>query len=249
MPWKIKTNIHSPDFNDSLHRPGHVGTDVAQLDRQCPPLYRKRTYLGAARPRGQYIEIQILDNGAGIPEDQLEEIFFEFHQLQNSARDRRQGLGLGLAIVKRLANLLHHDIKVTSRLGRGSCFSITLPSAHATAEPDPRQLIEKASLSNDALLGCQVMALDDDISVLAGMQGLLSRWGCHVIIAGTPAEAMEKLAANVHRLEILIVDYRLPDNVSGIDVARSLQKPIGVPSCGINHYRRHRAGSAKGGRH
>lgn len=213
-----------------------VNTDSAMLERMLRNLIgnalrytENGRVLMAARARGQNIEIQILDNGAGIPEDQFDEIFIEFHQLQNPARDRRQGLGLGLAIVKRLAKLLHHDIKVVSRLGHGSCFSITLPMVHPTTKPESGQLIERADVIKDALLGCRVLVLDDDSAVLEGMQGLLRRWGCNVIIAGSPAEAAERLAANVHRLELLIVDYRLPDNVSGIDVARNLQTRLGYP--------------------
>lgn len=214
-----------------------VNTDPAMLERMLRNLIgnalrytENGRILVAARPRGQHIEIQILDNGQGIPEDQLEEIFIEFHQLQNPARDRRQGLGLGLAIVKRLASLLHHEIKVASRLGRGSCFSITLPLARVTAEHESGRQIERAYLPNYSLAGRQVLVLDDDIAVLESMQGLLSHWGCQVITAGSPAEAVEKLAAIVQRLELLIVDYRLPDNVSGIDVARNLQDRLGYPA-------------------
>ena len=176
---------------------------------------------------GNSIEIQVWDNGPGIPEDQLDEIFIEFHQLQNPARDRRQGLGLGLAIVKLLGQLLHHEIKVTSRLGRGSCFSITLPVAHEIVETEPKLLTEKPTLINNILAGRQVLVLDDDIAVLEGMHGLLTRWGCHVITASTPEEAESKLAINEQPLDLLLIDYRLPDNVSGIEVARQLQIRLG----------------------
>jgi len=71
--------------------------------------------------------------------------------------------------------------------------------------------------------------LDDDNAVLEGMKGLLIRWGCQVTTAGSAVEAMKKIAANTQRLELLIIDYRLPDNVSGIDVARNLQNRLGYP--------------------
>ncbi len=116
-----------------------VNSDPAMLERMLRNLIsnalrytEKGRILVAVRRRGQQIQIQVRDSGSGIPEDQLEEIFVEFHQLQNPARDRRQGLGLGLAIVKLLAQLLHYEIKVASRLGQGSSFSITLPLAPRT---------------------------------------------------------------------------------------------------------------------
>ena len=213
-----------------------VNTDPTMLDRMLRNLIgnalrytENGRIVVAARPRGQHIEIQILDNGSGIPEDQLDEIFVEFHQLKNPARDRRQGLGLGLAIVKRLAGLLHHEIRVTSRLGRGSCFSITLPIAHETTDSVSGPLTEKSYLLNTSLIGRQVLVLDDDIAVLQGMQGLLTRWGCQVITATTPVEAEYKLAANEQKMDLLIIDYLLPDHVSGIEVARQLQNRLGYP--------------------
>jgi signal transduction histidine kinase/CheY-like chemotaxis protein len=213
-----------------------VNTDSAMLERMLRNLIgnalrhtENGRILVATRSRGQNIVCQILDTGPGIPEDQLDEIFIEFHQLNNPARDRRQGLGLGLAIVKRLANLLHHEIKVVSHVGRGSCFSITLPLATETAKPEPGQLIESIYLPNHSLAGRQILVLDDDIAVLEGMEGLLTRWGCQVISAGSPAEAVDKIAVNKLRLELLIVDYRLQDNVSGIDVARDIQNRLGYP--------------------
>jgi CheY-like chemotaxis protein len=118
---------------------------------------------------------------------------------------------------------------VTSRFGRGSCFSITLPLAHEIADSPSGPLIEKSSPLNASLAGRQVLVLDDDIAVLEGMQGLLTRWECRVITAATPVEAELKLAANDQKIELLIIDYRLPNNVSGIEVARQMQNHLGYP--------------------
>jgi signal transduction histidine kinase len=227
------------NHNELRIRPAfaRVDTDPAMLERMLRNLIGNALrytehgrILVATRPRGQHIAIQVFDNGRGIPEDQLEEIFIEFHQLQNPARDRRQGLGLGLAIVKRLATLLHHEIKVVSRLGRGSCFSIMLPLSRAPAASEAGQLNERANRPNYSFAGLQVLVLDDDNAVLEGMKGLLIRWGCQVITASSPAEAIDKLADTKQRLELLIIDYRLPENVSGIDVARNLQNRLGYPA-------------------
>lgn len=178
----------------------------------------------AARPRREKVEIQVFDNGPGIPEKQLDEIFIEFHQLGNPSRDRRQGLGLGLAIVKRQASLLQHDLKVLSHPGRGSCFSIIVPLAQALQiEPD-KKIVDR--MIANSLDGFTVLVLDDDIAVLEGMRGLLTRWGCQVITAATPGAAFDQLNAHQKQPELLIVDYRLPDHVSGIEVAKQLQESL-----------------------
>jgi signal transduction histidine kinase len=183
--------------------------------------------LVAARPRDKNVEIQVFDNGPGIPKDQLDEIFIEFHQLDNPARDRRQGLGLGLAIVKRLANLLKHEIKVVSNFGRGCCFSITSPRVQGMQGTPNAKLIDVST--THALAECPVLVLDDDIAILEGMRGLLTRWGCQVITALSPAEAFDKLNSKQIKPKLLIVDYRLPDNVSGIEVAKNLQNRLAYP--------------------
>ncbi len=216
------------------HTSTTVRSDPAMLERMLRNLISnalKYTENGrvlvAARPRGENVEIQVFDNGPGIPKDQFDEIFIEFHQLGNPARDRRQGLGLGLAIVKRLASLLEHEIKVVSNLGRGCCFSITLPLVQDIQETPSTKLTDVST--ENSLAGCPVLILDDDIAVLAGMRGLLTQWGCHVITACSLAEAFDKLNSKRIKPELMIVDYRLPDNVSGIEVARKLQNSLTSP--------------------
>lgn len=80
------------------------------------------------RRRGGKIWLEVWDSGVGIPADKLDSIFDEFRQLGERSQDR-QGSGLGLAIVKRTADLLGLQILVRSTLGRGSVFSVELPTA------------------------------------------------------------------------------------------------------------------------
>lgn len=213
-----------------------VNTDAAMLERMLRNLIGnaiRYTHQGrilvTARSRGDAIAIQVWDTGIGIPKDQLEDIFTEFHQLHNPARDRQQGLGLGLAIVKRLAKLLRYEIKVTSRLGRGSCFALILPFARRDARMNNRVAQATPVGEADILAGREVLVVDDDVAVLQGMAGLLTRWGCQVTTATTPAEARQKLADRQQKLELLIIDYRLPEDVSGIALAGALQKQLGYP--------------------
>lgn len=147
----------------------------------------------------------------------------EFHQLGNPERDRHQGLGLGLAIVKRLATLLRHDILVRSRVGHGSCFSITVPLIQdASCYP----LSSATTIPGKGLQGHRVLVLDDDKAVLAAMKGLLERWGCVVIKARSLEEAEQQLKAGNPPPELLIVDYRLEGRFSGLEAVAVLQKVL-----------------------
>jgi signal transduction histidine kinase len=75
-------------------------------------------------------EIKVSDNGIGIPAGQLESIFEMFKRLHS--RKQYEGTGLGLSICRRIARLHGGDVQVTSQLGQGSCFTLTLPRAIAT---------------------------------------------------------------------------------------------------------------------
>ncbi len=79
------------------------------------------------RRRGGKIWVEVVDSGIGIPIDKHEVIFEEFHQLGNQELSREKGTGLGLAIVKKTAALLGLEIRVTSRLDRGSTFALSVP--------------------------------------------------------------------------------------------------------------------------
>ena len=79
------------------------------------------------RRRGQTLRIEVWDSGPGIPDDQRRNIFGEFYRLAGGNADG--GLGLGLAIVDRLCRLLDHPIELTSTLGKGSRFCVTVPMA------------------------------------------------------------------------------------------------------------------------
>jgi signal transduction histidine kinase len=85
------------------------------------------------RQRGDHVRLDVIDTGMGIAADHQTEIFEEFRQLNNPARDSSKGLGLGLAIVSRLAHLLDIQIELASSLGRGTRFSLLLPVAQTEA--------------------------------------------------------------------------------------------------------------------
>lgn len=168
------------------------------------------------------LKINIIDSGAGIPEEEREAIFQEFHQLGNPERDRSKGLGLGLAIVQRTAKLLGHPIEVKSKRGAGSTFSITVDRvemAEQVTETAPK--VDNSVQPPDRLL---IIVIDDEASVREGTQTLLATWGCEVICAADKEDAMTRVKEINRVPDGIIADYSLRENQTGIEAIHAMQK-------------------------
>jgi signal transduction histidine kinase/CheY-like chemotaxis protein len=171
------------------------------------------------------IDIHVRDTGTGIPKQEINQIFAEFHQLRNPERDQSKGLGLGLAIVKRLCALLGHDISVRSTMGEGTTFSVTIARAQDQDLPvDGMATIIPITAGH--LGGTKILIIDDDRRIVSAMQELLNRWGIQSRFSQTPEEALAILA-NGFNPDIAICDYRLRENITGVEVLHTLDKKLG----------------------
>lgn len=179
---------------------------------------RGRVVVGCRRG-AKTIRVEVWDSGRGIPPENQEKIFQEYVQLQNPERDRAKGLGLGLAIVRRLSELLGCELDLRSRVGRGSCFSITVPLTE-TSQVSSLSATEGPAIVAD---GALILVVDDEAAVCEAMDALLTAWGYTVITAGSGLEALAKISKSPARPRIIICDYRLRDEENGIEVARMLQ--------------------------
>jgi PAS domain S-box-containing protein len=186
--------------------------------RYCPS---GRVIVGCRR-MGAAVRIDIIDTGIGIPEAQLEPIFDEFHQVGNTGRDRAQGLGLGLAIVRRIMRLLGGTVEVASVVGRGSRFSITLPQTLGVeGTPTPA-----AALAEGA--GHAVLIIEDDAILRGSLRIMLEDWGFRPELASTGEEAVA-LVAGGSRPALIVSDYRLTTEMSGIDAVSRIRALLGLP--------------------
>jgi PAS domain S-box-containing protein len=78
---------------------------------------------------GNTASIAVVDTGSGVPPDKLDAIFEPFVQLGRSLSSAHEGTGLGLAISRELARAMHGNLTVSSKVGSGSTFTLTLPRA------------------------------------------------------------------------------------------------------------------------
>src|SRR5262245_35537999 len=173
--------------------------------------------------RGGRLSIEVWDTGCGIAPDQHELIFQEFYQIGNPERDRTRGLGLGLAIVKRLTAMLEIPLTVRSQENRGSVFKLSVrlaPADQPTAAPE-------IELPAGTLNPRSILVVEDEVAIQDAMRTLLTAWGHSVIVAGSGAEMLARIAEHAARPDLIISDYRLRGGENGIDTIRHLRSMLG----------------------
>jgi len=181
-----------------------------------------KVLLGCRR-QGDYVSIEVWDNGTGIAKDQITEIFKEFKRLSSSHTAFRNGLGLGLAIVDKISKVLEHPIMVNSTLGKGSVFSVKVPLGKITHSAQPSDQYNY-NLDTSMLTNSKIWLIDNDASVCAGMSELLERWGCVVLTAKCLNHLKQQVDIINDHADILIVDYHLDDDINGLTVANEINQ-------------------------
>jgi PAS domain S-box-containing protein len=174
--------------------------------------------------REAFIRLEVVDTGLGIAPDDIDHIFEEFHQLGEGTK-RPEGLGLGLSIVKRTAELLGCDLDVNSKPGEGSVFSVVVPQGESAGVA----LSEATTASTPELMTGLIVVVDDEPALLDATAMFLKLEGFEVLTASSEIEAIAGLSGRTP--DLLITDYHLRDEKTGIEVIRSVrdQATIDIP--------------------
>jgi len=188
-----------------------------------------RVLLGARRV-GRALRIEVWDTGAGIPPERHLEVFEEFRRLEVPDANGERGLGLGLAIADRTARLLRHPLWLRSRPGLGSVFAITVPIGNRAAIP-PAPVARMQG--PDRVAGSTIICLENDPAVLSAIQALLGEWGCNVIGLRDRQSAFTCIGERPSIPDLMLIDYHLDGEVSGISVAQELRSAWRVEVPGI----------------
>jgi signal transduction histidine kinase/CheY-like chemotaxis protein len=215
----------------------HVLTDAVLLERILRNLldnairYTSRgRVLLAARRRAGLVRLEVWDSGIGIAPAEQAQVFEEFYQVGNPERDRRQGVGLGLSIVKRTAALLGHPLSLASRVGKGTRVALELPSGTTAAPDAPAPFVD---LGTASLMGCVVVVIDDDPAALAATELLLRELGARVIAADSVVVALERLTSSELVPDLVVSDYRLRGEHTGIAALATLRGKFGHTLPGV----------------
>ena len=175
---------------------------------------------------------QISDTGIGIAEQDMKRLFDPFEQLDTSSSRDFGGTGLGLAICQRLINLMNGDIKVTSTLGKGSQFTISIPCSfkspndsddHAT----PLELNSPLTQPSATIL----VAEDNDINAMI-VCDMLKILGHKVMVASNGKIALA--AALKRNFDLILMDVQMPE-MDGMESTIAIRKAgIKTPIVGLS---------------
>jgi signal transduction histidine kinase len=166
------------------------------------------------------VAIEVSDTGIGIANDDRERIFEEFYQVSGPLQARRPGTGLGLPYARRVARALGGDLTLTSELGVGSTFTVSLPvrwsSVLATAASPGR------TPTGSVVVDLALVA-DDDAGFRRILRGMLQGVAGQVLEAAGGEEALDVMAKDVP--DVLFLDLRMPDMDGAVVLERMAQVP------------------------
>ncbi len=169
------------------------------------------------------IHFEVRDTGIGIPENQFDNLFKAFNQIDSSVTRKYGGTGLGLVICQRLVKLMGGKITVKSQFGAGSTFEFNVKCEKVT-EPVPRQVYDSLVCE-----GKKVLVIDDNPTNLRILKVQLKKWKMVVVAVSSGKEALE-IVSQQQDIDLVITDMQMPD-MAGLELStkiKAIQKNLPI---------------------
>ncbi|MBB6092130.1 PAS domain S-box-containing protein [Povalibacter uvarum] len=180
---------------------------------------------------GEGVTIVVEDTGIGIPADKLERIFDEYYQVDTHGT-KRMGVGLGLAIVKEVARLLGFQVRVSSKVGEGTQARIHIPSHSVSRGYAASTEARAAGTVSGGAHKPRLMLVEDNDGVRTATALFLRLEGHETLCAASAAEA-EKLFEGIEPGDVVIADYHLDVNHTGLELLLRLRERLGRDVPGV----------------
>lgn len=164
---------------------------------------------------GEFVKLSVRDDGAGMNEETIKQIFEPYF----TTKERGEGTGLGLAMVHGIVSGCKGFIDVSSQKGVGSLFDIYFPAADMEELPVTDNLGGTTLPTGDE----RILLIDDEESVCDVTSSILSKLGYKVTACTESAEAFEKFYSSPYDFDLVISDQTMP-NLTGVELAFSVLK-------------------------
>ena len=191
---------------DAIDGHGDVNVELAEVNVDTPISCASCE----ARVSGSWVELGVSDNGEGIDDEMLQQIF----EMYVTTREPGKGTGIGLWLIHTLVHEYGGHIRLTSTKGQGTRFGILLPDADA-AEIQPKPRVRVSSIDTEG----EVLVVDDDVSVSKFLAEILRDGGYSVRVFNDATLAMNHLEENIDQLSVLVTDQVMPQ-ISGLQLSR-----------------------------
>ncbi|MFQ5707512.1 MAG: PAS domain S-box protein [bacterium] len=183
------------------------------------------------------LSIEVSDTGIGIPQNRIDEIFNEFHQIDSSDSRRYGGTGLGLAITKKVVQILGGSVSVKSQIGKGSTFTLLIPIKQKADmagakvidldEQFSQKLLPKVEIEvvddRDRLNQEKklVLVIDDEKEVIYIMRQYLHQHNYQILFPQNGEDVLQ--LARTYKPFAITLDILMP-NKNGWDILGDLKK-------------------------
>jgi signal transduction histidine kinase/CheY-like chemotaxis protein len=164
-----------------------------------------------------WMDFAVADTGIGMTPEQVNKLFEEFVQADQTTARNYGGTGLGLAITRKLCRMMGGDAVVTSEIGKGSTFTARLPASPGPSAPteQPASVLDEPLPSGDC-----VLVIDDDLTARELIANHLRDAGFSVVTAAGGREGLKR-AEELHPIAITL-DVLMPD-IDGWTVLAALR--------------------------
>lgn len=175
-------------------------------------------------PDGRFnVVIEVTDTGTGIPADKLPLIFEKFTQADSSISRRFGGTGLGLAITQKLVEIHGGQIRVDSKLGEGSTFTVELPFDAAPVVASEAPAAQPAAAMNGAGKNARLLLVEDNAVNQRVVLAMLRKKGFCIEVASNGQEALDMLNRTEQPYDLILMDVQMPV-LDGLETTRIVRR-------------------------